>query len=222
MWEFIEDTIKTPRHGWKANYRCGDCGKIKEVLKANVQSGKSSHCGCTMRKMLVRFSTTHGMANTREYNIWGLMKKRCDDLSDPRYGGKGIIVCARWKESMVGFQNFIDDMGPCPPDKDSIDRLDPNGNYETGKCRWANKKQQMRNMTTNRFEEFLGLRVTVADWADIAGIKYGTLSTRLQNGWSMEEALFTQPQKKSKYKIPSKMTIMFRIALAKKGYFQPK
>lgn len=78
------------------------------------------------------------------------MKARCHRPSDPRfsyYGGRGISVCDRWRED---FAAFFADMGPRPSSKHSIDRINNDGNYEPGNCRWATQKEQMNNTRRNK------------------------------------------------------------------------
>jgi len=89
--------------------------------------------------------TKHGMTESPEYRIWCGMKDRCGNPQYPkyhRYGGRGIRVCDRWQNS---FENFYVDMGQRPSVKFSIDRINNDGNYEPGNCRWATAKEQARN-----------------------------------------------------------------------------
>lgn len=86
----------------------------------------------------------HGMTGTPTYRAWAAMKNRCQNprnVKFPRYGGRGIRVCLRWSMS---FSTFLSDMGKKPTGK-SIDRIDNDGNYEPGNCRWATPKQQSAN-----------------------------------------------------------------------------
>lgn len=89
----------------------------------------------------------HGMSYTPEYEAWKGAKRRC---GNPRYrqyrlyGGRGIRVCAEWRAS---FQAFYADMGPRPSDAHSLDRINPDGNYEPANCRWALITQQNRNFS---------------------------------------------------------------------------
>lgn len=89
---------------------------------------------------------THGRWGTPEYRAWDGMKQRCGNPNYHRfdeYGGRGIKVCDRW----LKFENFLADMGEKPRDGQrwSIDRIDNDGNYEPGNCRWATVSTQNRN-----------------------------------------------------------------------------
>ena len=129
------------------------------------------------------------------YNIWCSMKERCTVPSQKRfgrYGGRGIAVCDRWMKS---FENFLADMGRRTSPQHSIDRWpDMNGNYEPTNCRWATVEMQARNRSNNHVIEFRGESRCITEWAEILGIKMGTISQRINKyGWSVERALTTPP-----------------------------
>ncbi len=140
-------------------------------------------------------ATTHGHTvnyrKSREYRSWQMMKHRCHN---PRYtqfrdyGGRGIAVCPRWRDS---FEDFLADMGPRPVGT-SIDRIDKNGNYEPSNCRWATEQEQKRNTRRNVLMTFNGKTQCLTDWAAESGIPYKTLEARRRYGWTDERAL-TQP-----------------------------
>lgn len=137
---------------------------------------------------------THGHCRngrvSRTYMAWVNMKDRCEDPGDDRYhryGGRGITYCNRWK----AFENFLADMGEPEPGM-SLDRIDVNGNYEPANCRWASRKAQQRNMSTNRLLTFLGRTQCVAAWAEETGIKARLISQRLSRRWSVSRALSTR------------------------------
>jgi hypothetical protein len=123
----------------------------------------------------------------REYRSWKQMRARCMSPSHQDYavyGGRGIRVCDRWND----FATFLADMGPCPAGR-SLDRKDPNGDYEPTNCRWATMLEQQRNRRNNRVLT-LGFETRcVQAWADLTGIKRTTIEARLRRGWSVKEAL---------------------------------
>ena len=89
------------------------------------------------------YSVTHGMHRTSTYTSWRSMIDRCTRESAPNYylyGGRGITVCERWRR----FEDFLKDMGERPIDR-TLDRVDNDGNYEPGNCRWATRSEQQRN-----------------------------------------------------------------------------
>lgn len=96
-------------------------------------------------------SKSHGLSATLAYNSWKLMIYRCTSPKAPNYsyyGGQGVTVCDRWKS----FENFLEDMGDRPAGM-SLDRIDSNGNYEPGNCRWATKSEQSRNSRNTKLTQ---------------------------------------------------------------------
>lgn len=117
------------------------------------------------------------------YNTWRNITSRCGNKKHPEYylyGGRGIIMCDRWKEKGKGFMNFAEDMGEKPSNIHSIDRIDVNENYEPGNCRWATKKEQSNNRRDNVKIDYNGESLTIAEWAAKLNIKYSTLRDRIR------------------------------------------
>lgn len=124
------------------------------------------------------------------------MRSRCYDVNHkkyPLYGGRGIVVCDRWRYS---FLNFYEDMGPKPTPKHQIDRIDNDGNYEPSNCRWVTNKENNRNRGDNTILEYGGKRLCIAAWAEELGVDQQTIGTRLIRGWSIERTLTTKKQKR--------------------------
>lgn len=124
--------------------RC-DCGEEVRVEFSNW--GRNQSCGCRLREWRRNFKAgpkpRHGMHKAPEYRIWAAMLQRCRNPKHPNfehYGGRGITVCRRW----LTFENFMADMGPRPEGL-TLDRIDVNGDYEPGNCRWATWSEQVRN-----------------------------------------------------------------------------
>lgn len=137
----------------------------------------------------------HGKTKTREYQIWAAMIARCVNpkcVKWKHYGGRGISVCLRWRNS---FCDFLYDMGACPP-KHTIDRIDSNGNYEPENCRWITMMEQARNKCNNIVFTINGKTKCLTDWVAESGASYGTVYGRIKRGMSIESALSnTQPRR---------------------------
>jgi hypothetical protein len=129
----------------------------------------------------------HGMTGTRTFKSWESMLQRCTNKNSPdyhRYGGKGVVVCRRWKNS---FERFIDDMGE-RPEGTSLDRFpDKHGNYEPTNCRWATAGQQQRNLRNNLYIAHNGVKKLLIDWADEKGMPRDLLRRRFHAGMIGDE-----------------------------------
>lgn len=159
---------------WEA--RC-DCGTTITVRACSLSSGNTTSCGCSRR--------THGQSRTQLYQLWSTMIARCERptaTSYLEYGGRGIRVCQRWRES---FEAFTADMGPRPSKQHTLDRFpDVNGNYEPGNVRWAPMTLQQRNKRNNHRLTIGNETMTLVEWSERTGVKYTTLKERLRRGWA--------------------------------------
>ena len=120
-----------------------DCGQLATKICRDLTRGNSNSCGC-LRSAKAKLHRTHGKSKDTEYIIWLQMRARCQNLKHPafkHYGGRGIRVCEAWEK----FESFYADMGDRPSKNLTLDRIDNNGNYEPGNCRWATWSQQNRN-----------------------------------------------------------------------------
>ena len=137
------------RDGPRWHMRC-DCGTDAIVLAGNVRKGATKSCGCARREISSARRQTHGLSRHWIYKRWAEMNFRCTNPACDAwayYGGRGITVCARWASS---FEAFLEDMGMPPTRTHSIDRINNEGNYEPGNCRWATKAEQSQNRRPRR------------------------------------------------------------------------
>jgi hypothetical protein len=186
----IEKSAKVGK-GYKPYWTCRClCGTVKDIAEGSLIKELTRSCGCYSREVASSRSLTHGESRDRSsvYQVWIGMKGRCRNPKDkkyPRYGGRGITVCARWDD----FANFRDDMGERPSLDHSIDRIDNNGNYCPENCRWATAREQQRNRSTNHNLEVDGVTRTLSEWSEIGGIRSPLIIYRLKHGWSASKAV---------------------------------
>lgn len=190
-----------PRH-WDCH--CA-CGTSRAVYESSLTCGRSPSCGCVSGERERAARTTHGHASngikSREFETWCRMRARCERPSTPyfkNYGGRGIYVCQRWRES---FDAFLRDAGYKPGPTYSIDRIDNNGSYTCGACaqcvergapmnvQWSQPKAQARNRRSNTFVEHDGHRLTIAEWAERTGIPPQLIAQRIRANWPADLAL---------------------------------
>lgn len=165
------------------------CGAIKEVASNHLRGGRSTNCGCVAAARQADRLRTHGKRGTAEYRSWRSMITRCTNPRRrewPHYGGRGIVVCDRWRES---FDAFLADMGSRPSPTHTLDRIDVDGPYGPENCRWATRHEQSRNTRRNRIVVYDGREMPLVDAARLAGVNYYTAAWRLSKGASDEEAL---------------------------------
>lgn len=129
----------------------------------------------------------HGQRGTRLYQIWIMMRARCNNPKDHSgyadYGGRGITICPEWGKFTVFYEwatanGYSDDL--------TIDRIDNDGNYEPGNCRWANWVEQANNKRNNRFIVINNEKKTLSQWCNQFEFPYGRAIARLNRGWSPE------------------------------------
>jgi hypothetical protein len=166
-----------------------ECGQEKWLDRNHVRSGHTTSCGCYMREAIRRSKNkTHGMTGTPTYKSWSSAKKRCETPSDKdygKYGGRGIIMCDRWRDS---FENFLADMG-VKPEGMTLERRDVNGPYSPGNCEWATTKTQNRNRRITLYVTHQGQTKPLAQWCDDLGLDYARTVQRIQKfGMSPDEA----------------------------------
>lgn len=172
------------------------CGADHEAAGGKLRSGGVTSCGCAKPAACAAANIVHGDSArgkmTAEYRAWSNAIDRCERSSNKSFkywGGRGISMCPRWREN---FANFLADMGRKPSPAHMIDRIDNNGNYEPGNCRWATRKEQMRNRRNRRSITVEDRTMCLAEWSEEAGIKVSTIWQRLRNGWAPERAV-TEP-----------------------------
>lgn len=162
----------------RVHCRC-DCGRESIVRLLALTTGKANSCGCQQG------NKTHGLSGTPAHRSWECMKQRCFNPKRERYsryGARGITVCERW----LTFENFLADMGE-RPENTTLDRINPDGNYEPGNCRWATQHTQDRNRSGVTLLTHDDKTQCLSDWSKDLGLNRKTLREKLKRGQSIAE-----------------------------------
>jgi hypothetical protein len=187
----------------KSIWRCVcDCGTEKLISSTGLVHGGTKSCGCLLRDITAARSTKHGHSRrgryTNIYRRWGHMTQRCHNPADgdyPRYGGRGITVCDRWRfgdGERTGFECFLVDMG-MPPDRSySIDRIDSTGPYSPDNCRWATTREQNNNRSNTVMLTVDGVTKPRSVWCEEYGLSKQAYMYRVNRmGMTPKQALTT-------------------------------
>lgn len=177
--------------------RC-ECGKEIIAKGQKLRAGVKKSCSLDGHVFRIK---TDAASLRPEYRSWEGMWRRCTDENANKYaiyGGRGILVCDRWKD----FKLFINDLGCRPTLAHTIDRIDTNGNYEPGNCRWATRKEQARNMRHNVYVQHEGERILLVELVENLGLNRAAIFGRMRMGWPLAKALVLpiRPRKKNRKK----------------------
>jgi hypothetical protein len=191
-WTVLEigESIKGQRR-WKC--RC-ECGVFLDVMGGSLRSGLSKSCGCLSRELTRERLTVHGMTDDPLFKVWKGMLSRCSNQNGKgfkNYGGRGIKVCARWRD----FQAFFADMSPGYVKGLTIERKDNDGDYSPDNCEWIAKSLQSKNRRSVRLIETPLGRMTIADAAKKAGASWFAIHNRVKKNWPID--LILSPPKGS-------------------------
>lgn len=163
---------RAPNRGGRVHWRCScECGAETTVAAHTLSCGHTTSCGCAVGAL---FKRSHGLRESRTYNIWCHMKGRCGvptNVDYRHYGARGITVCERW----LSFENFVADMGEAPAGY-SIERKDTNGNYEPSNCVWIPATEQPRNTRRSRYALLNGERMIFSDVARKLNVSTGLVT----------------------------------------------
>ena len=175
-----------------------DCGKEKLVNGQSLRDGGALSCGCYGRERRIKGHTKHSKTDTRLFNVWQNIKRRCYTKTNPSYkyyGACGVKVCKEWRESFEAFYTWAIANGydeNAPKGVCTLDRVDIYGNYEPNNCRWVSMKAQNFNRKANVILEYNSKKQTLTEWANELNINPSTLYHRIKRGWSVERALTTK------------------------------
>lgn len=172
-----------------------ECGARTLGIGHRLEGGHKRSCGCSRLEWIRDAKRTHGQSrkgakNHREYLIWSHMKDRCYNKKNAafkNYGGRGISICERWRNS---FAAFLNDMGTCPVGL-TLNRVDNDGDYKPSNCNWTTYESQNRNRRDNVNLKAGKISKTITEWSRQIGLSRHAIRHRLSRGWSVKQALFT-------------------------------
>lgn len=183
---------KNDRWG-QACWRCECiCGNTVTATGNDLRSKNTKSCGCLNRELAAKRLFVHGMSKSHEYYSWAHMTGRCHNPTDKdfkHYGGRGITVCDKWRNSFV---DFFNDVGKRPSPELTIERINNNHGYNPNNVRWANRHAQANNKRNNYKITLHSHTMTLAMWAKFTGINNQIVWNRINMlYWPPSKAIFT-------------------------------
>lgn len=195
------DNNKWGQLRWLCECDCNDKNEIM-VIGGNLKNGHTKSCGCLRKEATSKnyqnnhYGLKHGYYKTRFYRSWSDMIQRCNNPNNQSYhyyGGRGITVCERW----LKFENFLEDMIKDWEPRLTIERKDKNGNYCKNNCKWATRKEQVRNRRNNFYVKHREKTQLLIEWSKETGIPYKILWSRIVKlKWPIAKALTTPVRRK--------------------------
>ena len=195
----VLERVSNTRKG-AAQYRCiCDCGNETVVRAYNLKSGAVKSCGCLRHNSQ---TVTHNMSHTKIYRIWAGIKNRCYNKrasAYKRYGGRGIKMCDEWLGSFEAFYEWATAKGY--EEGLTIERIDNDGDYCPGNCKWIPLPEQALNRRRNRSISYTGETHNLAEWCKVLNLPYSRVHTRINKlGWTFEKAIETPCDVKKRHK----------------------
>lgn len=174
-----------------------ECANQITAVGCYLRSKRVMSCGCLRKDNLLKSITKHNKSRDKIYKVFTGMKARCynkNSIEYKNYGARGIKICEEWLNNFLNFYDWAiangydenTEHGKC-----TIDRIDVNGDYCPNNCRFVSNLIQQRNKRNNRFIEYKGIKLCVADWEKRLNFSQGTIKTRIKNGWSIKQIIET-------------------------------
>lgn len=194
-WQVLESALPDPKGRDRWLCRC-TCGTENTLRGKDLRGGKTVSCGCYRTERIVASHKIHNTQDTKLYNTWNKMVRRCvskHDSSYKQYGAAGVQVCDRWRygeEGKSGLDCFAEDMGAPPDPSYSLDRVENSEGYCKENCRWATRKQQNNNRRNGILLTYKGDTHSLAEWSRLRGASYSTMYDRYRRRCPIQRILF--------------------------------
>ena len=172
-----------------------ECGNSKVIRGGVLKNGHTRSCGCLQKESTSMSRTTHGLIkeNFKLYKVWIGIKQRCNNPKSSSfndYGGRGISICEKWESKFEDFHYWAISKGY--KEGLTIERVNPNGNYEPTNCIWIPKKEQSNNRTSSVVISYQGITENASYWSEKTKIPSNVITQRIRRGWSEEKTLTTK------------------------------
>lgn len=167
-----------------------DCGNEKTIRSNSLRTNNTTSCGCLHKEKLVENSTKHGFSKERLYRTWIDIKSRCFSPNTgyySEYGGRGITMCAEWREDFVAFREWA--MSNGYRDDLTIERLDVDGGYAPHNCTWIPMSSQSINRRATRFVDFRDLTMTAIEFSKAFQINHHAVLRGINRGWTADRII---------------------------------